>query len=269
MASINTSLSGSLATLFQNAYVNSLTRRNSLGGSSALASLALNTPVPGSNPINPLQGVSAINGIGSFALQIQQTAAARRAGILPPVGDAARAAAGNPLNQIFSLLGGLGGGLPGGLPLLDVAAIPPVAADATDGGAGNAGNAAGAPAAPAPAAAAPALGAAPAPAAPGTPPDQAQLVAQLQMLLRTVQGLSGATPAVPGVPGAPPGAAPGVPGAPIAPGGLPGIPGAPGGLPPVAAQGGLFPQTVNFNVIDSAINQALGGIFKTLPLVRV
>jgi hypothetical protein len=280
MSSINpTGISGSLASMFQTAYTNSLLQKDSLGTSSSLVSLALNTPTPGSNPLNPLQGVSAISGLGSFITQVQQTAALRKAGLLPPVGSAAAlqnnqnissiigaltslgglGGVGAGTDPLLALLGGLGGAGAAGAgadPLLallgaDAAgqsalgpnpattaalatAANPVAAD-TVVSAGNAGNAAGV------------LGAAV--AAPANPSD-AQLAAQLQSMLSMLQSLLGGT---------------GASASPFA--GLLG--GAPGATPGLTGQQVLFPQTVNFTVIDNAINQALGGIFNTLPLVKI
>lgn len=334
--STGTPLSGSLASMFQTAFNTSLSRRNTLGTSNALASLALNTAIPGSNPLNPLQGVPAVTGLAAFVAQIQQTAALRKAGLLPPTGSAAAAQSTNQLTQLLGTLtsslagggglGGLGGldptallsTLTASLGSLGAAAPAPAAADLAPSGTAGSADVAGTGLAGTNLASLPSG----ASALPNGLSSQSislqatQLLSQMQSMFTQMQALmaqlTGQQQAFAGTLG-------GV--SPLATSGLPqsfstsqltsfpqtiganqlfntpqstlgalpqqtlGVPqqqlggvGASGLSPLVTGGTGvtgglgqqqLFPQTVNFNAIDSAINQTLGGIFSTLPLVKI
>ncbi len=114
------SLSSSLGTIFQRTFSNSLASTNTLStGGGSLVSSALQKAVPGSNPIDPFAGVSALTGLGSFidgiqakaaqtAIKKKQDAAAALAG-----GGAAGGAAGLG-GLLQTLMSSLGGGAAGG-----------------------------------------------------------------------------------------------------------------------------------------------------------
>lgn len=72
-------------------------------------------PAPGTNPMNPLQGQTAVTGIRQFVTQIMFTNSLRKLGLLPKTGGAAAPGGlgGDPaaaIGQLTSLLGQLGGG---------------------------------------------------------------------------------------------------------------------------------------------------------------
>lgn len=78
----------------------------------------LGAPAPGTNKFNPLQGQTAVTGIGAFVNQLMTTNTLRKLGILPRAGGAAPAGGGAAANPLSGLLGGLlGGGAGGGDPL--------------------------------------------------------------------------------------------------------------------------------------------------------
>lgn len=263
-------LSSSLANLFQNAYTNSLLK-NSPSGISNLAAQALNMSVPGSNPINPLQGVSAVTGLNAFVADIQQKAALSK--ITKLIGGAlgGGGAAADPLSQIMSLLGGAGGALGG------AAAPNPLALlGAGDVSAAGGGQRTGLPAT--------VVGAQDV----QLPGGNAQIIAQLQSMFNMLQALSGggASPFPGTLPNTVPVAGQQVVGQQQPPATIPPallLQQQVGGVqqpppqqvvqqPGLAGFGGapqaITPQ-VNFSVVDNAINQTLGSIFSTLPLVKL
>jgi hypothetical protein len=266
-STVGVPLSTQLSTLFQNAYSNSLLK-NSPGGVANLASQALNMPVPGSNPINPLQGVSAVTGLNAFVQEIQQKAILSKFTALLGGGLGGGAAA-DPITQLLGALGGGGGlGAAGGINPLALLG----AADAS-----------GVPGTVTPAAV----------VGPQVPQGDVAMIAQLQAMLGMVQKMmGGASPFQGSLDSAGnAGAAAGVVPPIIAPPQVlvqqPAIIPAAQLLQPGAATpqqqvvqqpgavglGGVPPQgitpSVNFSVVDNAINQTLGSIFATLPLVKL
>lgn len=103
--------------------LNPLSALGGLAGMSPSRSLSMlsgfsGAPAPGTNPMNPLQGQTAVTGIKQFVTQIMFTNSLRKLGLLPRTGGAAAPGGlgGDPMaaiGQLTSLLGQLGGG--GGL----------------------------------------------------------------------------------------------------------------------------------------------------------
>jgi len=118
-----------MASIFQTSYRNALLGKNALGSTSSLASSALfGTLAPGSNPLDPLQGQTAVIGLGSFVAGLQQSYAARKAAAAAgsSLGDTSSGSSSSGmsssdmLSALSSMLGMLGGGsgLGGGSALL-------------------------------------------------------------------------------------------------------------------------------------------------------
>jgi|GEM_PF-2666882 len=96
--------SANLSSIFQTSYANALQGKNALGSTSSLASSALfGSLAPGSNPLAPLQGQTAVMGLSSFVAGLQQSYAARKAA-------SAAGSATDPSALLSSLTGGSGSG---------------------------------------------------------------------------------------------------------------------------------------------------------------
>jgi hypothetical protein len=106
--------SANLSSLFQTSYANALKGKNALGSTSSLASSALfGSLAPGSNPLDPLQGQTAIMGLSGFVSGLQQSYAARKAA-------AASGSATDPSALLSSLTGGSGSGSTSGMSSSDM-----------------------------------------------------------------------------------------------------------------------------------------------------
>lgn len=264
---ISASLPGLFQSSFQNALVKSVTGADPMGGSVTASNIlsggggagfgglvggsgTLGGGV-GTNPVNPLQGAAPLQGLNGFVGDLLAKNAARKAGLLPPTG----AAAANPLTALLGSLMGAGG-VPGAAP---TAAGVPAASDPTGGlmtmilqlfsalqqmlGGGGA--------------AAPQAQAAPAAAA--NPFAGGLGGAQTSAAGSAVLGAAPVAAAPQALAAAPQAAAP------QAAGGLGGALGGVGN-----AIGGVFSRIGDgFARIDTAINQTLGSIFNTLPLVKL
>ena len=113
---MSSSITSTLPGIMQQAYYNSMIKSSSggalgtsLGGVGSLGFGGLVGGQAGSvggNPTNPLQGASALRGLNQFVGQVQQTAAMRKAGLLPTTQK--QGAAGG-LAGLMAALGGGGG----------------------------------------------------------------------------------------------------------------------------------------------------------------
>jgi hypothetical protein len=277
--------SSNLASVFQNSYQNALLGKNSLGTSGSLASSALlGQQVPGSNPLSPLQGQTAVMGLGAFVADIQSRDAQRKAGLIPSSSSSAAASSGasaggldssslaTMLNSVLSSFGG--STLPSSSSSASKSKMINTAGDLSgltslNGLQGNTNFSN---------ASFDTTG-----RSQGTQ-STAQLMGQLQemfTLLTQVMGMMSGqgTSTTSGLPQgqqqlnnipqkslATNNAASALTGSSLAPvGGTSGLSSLTGAN--ALSSPTLFSQQINMNVIDSAINQALGGISSTLPMV--
>jgi hypothetical protein len=136
---MSSSLAQALPGIFQQAYVTSLLKNSGGGGLGSMMNSGIGglgfggltggamggNMMAGANPTNPLQGASALKGIGQFASEVQQVGAMRKMGLLPSAKEekAAKSAgigagtggAGDLMAQMMSLLQSMAGSSSGGV----------------------------------------------------------------------------------------------------------------------------------------------------------
>jgi len=272
--------SANLASIFQTSYQNALLGKNALGSTSSLASTALfGSLAPGSNPLAPLQGQTAVMGLSSWVTGLTQSYQARKAaeasgsnplagltGDTTGFGSTSGMSSSDMLSALSSMLGMLGGssggsGLGSGLnsSLLNGytgSGTSTLGFDQTGLGGLTGLNALNGNS--------PYLGAGSTASAFDVSADQTsgsgslltQLQSMLSMLTTMMSAMGGSTG----------GAAAGSPYSPYGTG--TGTPSSLTGANPLSSPT-LFSSGVNMNTIDAAINQTLGSISSTLPMVHL